>query len=227
MTLEDLGLWLFDAMSRVPGPWLFVSVDKETYDGSLPACALNVEFNVYERYGCPRDVINHLRKQMVAEGYTRHGVYYKRKGSRSSGVNNTTSGNTMLNAASLGYWFERAGVPLEHTASLVQGDDSASVVSSRYESQLRETEGCCKELGLTNKVVYSNDPYDVEFCSKRPYPVAESCPFVFGPMIGRVLAKQGYAMSDYNPAKSRAWLRGVALSLERDVAHIPLLGVLV
>lgn len=226
MTLEGLSEWIWASMQMYTH-CLFVSLDETCWDGTLPPEALGVEVDVYERMGCPASVLSLIRKQGVLSGRTDHGAYFKRQGARATGVNNTSCGNSLLDGMAVALWLSVAKVPPVQVSVLVMGDDVLLITDARYEPALKESARVFKFMGLINKAHYSTDPFDLEFCSKVPYPVEGVPPLMMGPKIGRIIAKTGFCKQDWKPSKLRAWLRGVAVGLDRDVSHIPILRVLV
>lgn len=84
-------------------------------------------------------------------------------------------------------------------------------------------------FGVPFKAKRSQHLHDVTFLSKVFYPAMESGVGIIkpGPKIGRVLVKTFWHVGRLRKAKARAWLRGVAMGLVPDVAHIPILNTIV
>lgn len=226
MTLEGITEWVVRAAMRYAEP-LFVSMDKTSWDGTLPEAALNVEMEIYAKCCCPASVLRLLVKQRELVGHSKHGIKFRRKGARATGVNNTSCGNTLLDGLSVVYWLCHAGVSVLDASVLVMGDDVVVVTQARHEARLRDAESRFTDLGLINKSRYSRSVYDVEFCSKVAYPTADGSGIMFGPKIGRILCKTGMCKLDLSPVKLKRWLRGVVEGIERDVGFIPILRALV
>jgi len=78
-------------------------------------------------------------------------------------------------------------------------------------------------LGFTAKTILHSDPDRVEFCSG--YFWRTDSGRVWGPKVGRVLAKVAWSVNvQHNP---RAWMKGVLVGMSQDSAHIPLLSTYV
>lgn len=98
------------------------------------------------------------------------------------------------------------------------GDDS--VVALKTQVDKAAATEILQRLGFKAKMVVHCDPDFVEFCSGRFWRVSGGR--VWGPKIGRALAKLGYAVSpQHSPDR---WMKGVALGLKQDTNHVPLVS---
>jgi len=125
----------------------------------------------------------------------------------------------------------------------VMGDDTLGMAATAELHELLSNTWFPRACGFRPTPVLC-DRWTATFCSARMWPArfGDYDTVLMGPFIGRVLAKTGHA-KDPVPASSwenpthaatskgllarQAWARGVALGLEKDVAHIPVLRALV
>lgn len=149
-------------------------------------------------------------------------IFQAPAGRQISGSPNTTSRNTKGNIASLVHFF---GEPRLLTgaawAAMVAGDNGTIYTRGTFWRALGSLDGFHRsfhELGLDVDVKVYTNAWDADFCQLRPYPTADGT--VFGPKIGRTLAKFGYVVND-----NEADLRSTVPSLIRDSSHVPVLNV--
>jgi len=228
LNLHTLGQWYDKAFEELSsyGQVAVIDNDISRYDGRISVPALCVEFGVYRAYHCPQDVLDLLEKQKYARGQTAHGVLYHVPGTRQSGVNNTSVGNSIINAAMHAYILHAAGVPNHAWRLIVMGDDCLLLILTKYVPAVMQAfKDYAAPLGMVFKAHASTDLASAQFCSKRPYPTDEGT--VWGLKIGRFLTKQFSSMHAYNYTHGLEWVRGVAKGLAADVQHIPLLRVIV
>lgn len=110
----------------------------------------------------------------------------------------------------------------KYSRFMVLGDDNLMIVPAVL-AQVEPATKFLLDLGLRPELKFSKDVMDVEFCSGRFYPSSRGT--IWGPKIGRVLAKTGWALKPYGRRRTQQWLKGVALGMMNDVAHIPVLRV--
>lgn len=222
VTAEEVGMWYGDQLAKGLEPW---PVDGEVWDASMgPGPHMSLRLDL-EELG-----VNHATRKVLRERgegrecKTRFGIRYRLIDQVCSGDGDTSAGNS---AAHGKMW-----IGLLHDAPearvAINGDNALAMLASRdleyYEDLLsRFTKYGFKFTPETS----SHTQYDAEFCSGRLWKVGPNR-FVYGPKIGRVMAKTFWAIdAPKRPGKRLGWLRGVALGLRRDVAFVPILRTVV
>jgi hypothetical protein len=173
-------------------------------------------------------------------GVTKLRAKYSVDGTVQSGDGDTTGGNTFCHLAMKmrclymiirhvlgisGLISHELVMALPYRA-IVMGDDDAEVSTTQFMGlipRLFERMGTMAGHKLVTEV---RTPYTLEFCSGLFYPF-ENGSHVFGPKVGRVLAKTFYSRTSYNRTKQLRWVRGVCKSLEKASSMVPVLRVIV
>lgn len=111
----------------------------------------------------------------------------------------------------------------KHQISIV-GDDSLVLYQDDFTPQMKqEFTNNIARFGFEaggDKCIVSKDPFDAVYLGQRPYPIAGSDLYAFGPTLGRRLYKHHYMLK---PGDPYAWLTGVAVMEERCFPHVPVL----
>jgi hypothetical protein len=213
--------------SRFKGKAVTFEDDAEVWDGTQNQHAIKTELHIYKLFRPSPTVLRALREQQSLKGQTPHGVKYSTKARRKSGDGNTSCGNSLLNALDHLHAIRKAtGLPLKtilwNMIMFVLGDDNLIITHESFAKNLSGLEPILRRLGLRPKFKQNVDWRVSEYCSGYFYP--SSIGYIYGPKIGRTLTKNAWSkMPEKVPA---AWARAVALGLERDVNHIPILRVL-
>jgi len=115
----------------------------------------------------------------------------------------------------------------ERFSQIVAGDDNlAATTQSQLPYYYKVADEMTERLGLNYEEHIYTSPFDAQFCSGRFWP--SSIGIIFGPKPGRVLAKTFHSKILYHKEKDAvAWVRGVALGMRLDTAHIPILRVVI
>lgn len=232
-TANQLGAMIDDFIDRHREENIvFIEDDASRYDGTLGEGAIGTEQRWF-RVIAPRDVRKALRKQKKTKASTRRRVRFVYKWRRKSGDGNTSGGNGALNGTSHATMLDS---PLYGFSYVVvdyliedSGDDIIIVLVVDEVETLRDCKIQVKDffssLGLVMKTHVYDCRYDMEFCSGRFWPSTKGT--ILGPKIGRVMSKLFHSINIYTPDHGVVWARGVALGLQLDVNHIPILRVLV
>lgn len=218
-----------DRISSLHGTCYTLEDDGDTWDGSLTQPAINTELKIYRQFKPPQHVMEALNKQKLFLTLTnKGGTFAAAKGKRKTGDGNTSCGNSILNALAHVWALKKtSGMTWEqlrqHLIMLVLGDDNLMFVSPYLASFRAPMVDLIKQTGIRPKCKLNVDPQESEFCSGRFYP--SSVGVVFGPKIGRNLIKHGWAR--VQEMASRAWLKGVDLSLLQSWRPIPVLRAII
>jgi len=223
LTAEAIGQWMDIQENR--GLTAHVEADASRFDAAVSIDALNSEFDVYWKLGISYLVLILLCAQLNTRGVTKNGIKYKCTGTRKSGTNNTSVGNSLLNIIMNWYniteardqLFRRCGE--WHPASIiVMGDDivvSTTPMLAEVLFPLMVSNG--KRFGFKVGVKVSPNP---EFCSGCFWPLQSG--YVFGPKPGRLLAKCFFLRSsEMRQHKILNHLKGLAECLMLNVNFIP------
>jgi hypothetical protein len=231
MTANELGQafdYAVEYMITNFGSCVTVEDDGKFWDGTQTEEAIKTENDLYAQHKPPAKVMRALKMQEVCVGATPHGVKYRAKGKRKSGDGNTSCGNSQTNASDHTFGIqETSGHTIEeiqfHVLMFVLGDDNLMFTHIEYHKYIVDSVDVLRRLGLQPKMKLNLDYRLSEYCSGWFWPSDTGT--VFGPKIGRVLMKNAWSRSAERQPES--WSRAVALGLERDTHHIPILRALV
>jgi hypothetical protein len=193
--------------------------DISLFDVSVCKELLNVEYQLFKRWGAPRAVLALVKANMNTRGRTKHGFKYWVKATRKSGDPYTSLGNSLLNGLLHYYIYKiQHGLTTKQTIAelkmIVQGDDNLGAAPRRVDWvpwMLR--------FGFKSEALQRDSIFDAGFCSSRIYPTADG--LVMGPCPGRVLSKLGYFVDKPKDATDKQLLRGTALGLYKQCYFIP------
>jgi hypothetical protein len=222
-TAEGMGSWY--AQATMFYPFVILLGDFSRWDARLGVAAKLTELKVFVSFRPPRRCAHALAQQALTKGVSRAGVTYVVTATQNSGVSNTSCGNTVLNLGSHCEGLERLGVPRDQYMVAGGGDDAIAIVPEYYGKQLVSLVQLFPDYGFVYEQSVTRSIYRAEVYSGRFWPVLGGG-WVYGPKIGRVLAKTFYSLKCYKLERGLAWVRGVALGMMRDVAFIPVLRVL-
>jgi hypothetical protein len=248
-TPEQIGRWFNDNVGNY-GQKRIDEGDHAKYDACFHLDMLRFVLSLYLVLGCGPETARVLVKEFCATTYDRFGTKFKVKGTRKSGSADTGGGNSF--AHGLKHAFCRAvqmpppsfagtdyladasilGRDLPSFEQLVAGDRICVAVcgddnlAHENHGQNNRTAEVMQELGFEFIVVkHANTDmatrYSASYCSGRFYPVADG--HVFGPMIGRVLAKAGYFANVPKNRSALSYVRAQYLSVAQGTYHIPIL----
>jgi hypothetical protein len=222
-TAETLGVWYTTAVTRGLRPW---PTDADMWDASVgpgPHMSEHADLLALGVNEPTRKVLEERRTGRI--GRTKHGVVYRLWWQVCSGDGDTSFGNSLANGK---MWL---GV-LRHlpTAMVaINGDNALPMLPEALDLEdVANIVHSFKLYGFSVRLESdSHTIFDGEICSGRLWALGLD-EYVYGPKIGRVLAKTFWAIDPPRKARlRRAWVRGVALGLRRDTSFIPVLRVVV
>lgn len=223
-TAEALGQLLQSQLDRLQalGRVVLSESDFVRMDAHFKLIAVAIKNAQYDRLGCTKRFRKWIKKQADTVGTTTNGVKYKVPGTVKSGDGDTSSGDAEVNGVLIVIIFMI--VSTLNWFSMVLGDDSAVILLEQDVAKVRKRMDLVYKLsGFVVETIFMTSPYDLEYLSGRFWPTNHG--LVFGPKIGRVLAKTYHSKKDYALNKGLAWVRAVALGLRLDVNFIPILRV--
>jgi len=216
--------------------------DYARYDTTIHERFLNTEAHIYQLAGASRDATNAFAEDTYTEGEDKWGNKYCVAGTRSSGRQNTSCGNSVLqglvktfNICYTHCQLVDADVmdvdPIDILEShkikvFVMGDDGLDIGTS-FLDQVPQVDLNAK-LGLVLELQPHRGPdamMKCSFLSCRLWPVVGGN-WVLAPKIGRVLAKFGYYVNPPPNMDETRLVRADVLSRWNDCSFVPFIGEL-
>jgi hypothetical protein len=217
---ERIGAWRDNFAPLVEaGEAVFGEGDGSGWDRTMEHL-LPVKNQCYADRGAPRIVLEtYERDNTGISGHSTLQVSYRAPAQVTSGAPDTGTGNHINNQASTDWALKQAGVTPYGLITL--GDDNLFCSPSfNVEVYLRSL----RSLGIDPELTLHTGPaWSASFCSGLFWPTPEGS--VWGPKIGRIVAKTTWLIDPGNTLNPTDWLRTVAKGFVRDTAHIPVLRV--
>jgi len=209
MDHNQIGGWMDEAMA-MPGKIHFYERDGKTWDATMRHEHLDMVNHIMRC--CDQELARHNRLCYDTKGrYTHKGssVFYSVIGTRKSGHNDTSSGNSLINAEIA--LAAAVDLGLEHVRIIVMGDDMLMAISdppSNYVESLRKAEAM---YGIRPEAGGFTNPLDTTFISARWYPRYDGT-YAFGPIICRQLIGLFWTIKALSPQQRPKWVSTVARS---------------
>jgi 16S rRNA G966 N2-methylase RsmD len=204
--------------------------DESRFDSHQDSFLINFVHHMYKKFLPVNEAILKVFKSRVigCHGTTPHKVQYKNlNGSRGSGDQDTTLGNSLLLVlrwiyiyrTAFGWRFERP-----HLRCFLLGDDNYTIGPKKdIELFARVTGDISRRLGFTSKSEIKT-PHNASFCSSIFTPVIYKnvATFYLTPSIGNVLCRTFMNVHHlgFSIRKSNAYAKCIFLGLYRDIYHI-------
>lgn len=223
------------ASHRMHDP-VILETDQESFDTTVHVQFLELEAEVFRRYGATDELVHAWTDTTTAPGNTRVGISFTTEGTRRSGDNQTSVGNSMITLfVMLWYMCGRGAVRYNTIRNdikiQVMGDDNHAVIARTLADHINisadDVRAAMAELGLVTKAKIfrgENALWYSSFLSSRFYPAYHTeddgttvAVTTLAPAIGRYV-KYGYYINIPERHKL-ATLRGDALG--RRLAHAP------
>jgi hypothetical protein len=220
---EDLSKWF---MTQMEGKERWYEDDFTLYDSTFSVYCHELVLWLYARCGMKTDLWAWLIRQHQpnAKGYSQYGWEYTVTGTMRSGVADTCLANSLLNYFAHLYCIVQLNPQLtltqimDRVSMAVMGDDNIMMTTAGVVVQ-GSTE-ILKRLGFRSKLKERKTWEDLIYLNMRPYPVEGGVRFA--PLIGRLLARLGYAVEDQPHWPS--YSRGVFEAFLNSCKHVPILG---
>jgi len=230
---EDISDWVHDQCQRLGLDFTTchkIISDQKRQDGHVTRNALEWEIEMFRLLGVDEEILIELKENITTVGFSAHGYYFRKDGTRRTGEPHTSSGNSGMNAP-MNIIMLRDQIPFEVDWSnppfsvMVQGDDILIIVKPDIVQHLDSATSIsiAADMGFLVKFYdITTDMSDLDYCSRYFWPT-DSHPlgYVLAPKIGKVLNKIGYSRTATKCQYARN--RGIALSLYKDVQHVPFL----
>jgi hypothetical protein len=223
MNHSDIGVWMTEAMARFKNP-TFYERDGKSWDASMNEDHHVLKMRAYKCLG--NSVKKAIDKGFKVKGFAKvkggRPFKYSVVGTTKSGHNDTTLGNTIVNAGIALEALVMLGLEAE---MIVAGDDLLVVIEGDYDAEkLAAVEG---GLGIFPEYRKFNDetphPFSVSFISGVFYPGPNG--FQFGPKIGRLLGRLFWTCRPVRRRSVQEWRNGVVLGMQH-IADVPIIRAL-
>jgi len=215
MNAMDLGEWMTDSVRR--GSRWFYERDGAKWDSTMSYTHSDWKLKMYD--AMLPDFADRMAQCVDVRGFGvfREGLLSYRVGATvKSGHNDTSLGNSLINALISVEALLANGLAGD---VIVCGDDSLIALPQRPDvAALMAVE---RECGIVPEARLFDHPSNCTFLSGRWYPNGDS--FVFGPLLGRQIAKLWWTVNPPSWRQREAYLRSVALGLWGVCHGIPVL----
>jgi len=216
MTAVEIGEWMGEVLRE--GAVSFYERDGKNWDSSMQA--QHAEFRQAVYRSVDPELANFAKSCDKVKGFAvfpggvlRYTMNYTVK----SGHNDTTLGNSLINAAITYAAMKRLGIP---GSILVAGDDL--LVAARRPVPLKEMVAAEAEYGITPEARVFDDYERVTFISGMWTSDGDIIGFV--PLPGRLFARLWWTVKPPALRKQKAYLRGVARGLLPAAGELPVVG---
>lgn len=217
LTSDDLGRWFDLVHHRYQKPFWY-----ERDGASWDARQQHRHFELkYAMCASLEQLVAFMRECSVVKGVAITGkdpwsnvVRYALDGTVKSGHNDTSFGNSMINAFILLEAFVTLGV---ECSILVMGDDC--LVATAHDFDCERVVALEASCGIEPEARKFSCGYDVSFASGIWYPTA--CGHVFGPKVGRLLARLGSTTATLGN-NTEQWIKSVVSGLWPVVGGLPI-----
>lgn len=216
MNASDLGAWMRDVLADYGDPW-FYERDGKNWDSTMQREHLAVRLAAYDVAG--QDFLGFVRAGFSVRARDPRGAFrYTLEGTVKSGHNDTTLGNSLVNAviAAIGLLDMRLRGDI-----IVAGDDLLTVVEGDFdEHALAGVEAAC---GIKPEYRKFSSPCDVSFISGIWFPLPAG-QWLFTPKPGRLLSRLFWTV--HPPADKRAaeYRNGIVAGLRGTCGAMPVVG---
>jgi hypothetical protein len=219
MRASEIAAWMQKAVDG--GARWFYERDGKNWDSSMQAQHSAFRIRIYALFD--HELAKFAQKCLRVRGFAAFpgGVLrYVMEHTVKSGHNDTTIGNSLINAAIAYAALKRAHV---RASIIVAGDDL--LVASYDPISCNEIMSFEREYGITPEARVFENPWEVTFISGMW--VNDGSQFAFVPMIGRLFARLWWTVKPPSRREHNRYLRGVARGLAPAIGTLPLARLLV
>jgi hypothetical protein len=218
MNAKELGLWMERALGRCRGKYHIFESDGKTWDGMLSRAHHDLKMFCYSFMDDDfRDFVEQGFDVGGLGRYNEGRLKYRLRGTIKSGHNDTTLGNSLVNA---GVAYESmVGMGLNGSI-LVAGDDLIIVVDGDFDEH--ELARRCASHGIMPEYRKFDDVQDITFISGMWFPTKDG--LVFTPKPGRLLARLFWTTKPPAKRKRQLYNDSIALGLMPVCGGLPVIG---
>jgi hypothetical protein len=234
MSADDINSWVNSTCDRFQDP-VFICTDFSKFDCTQGKTLIKNELEWLSSLGASTEIPGWTHYKKVKLQTKAYGKYYAYSvdGTRKSGENETSLGNTRWSGLTLMFAARRFAedTSIDCYASMVMGDDTITIIDGSVLNPLDvivAIEEASNTFGFDLKASFSRNPIDVDFLSMRFYPTENG--ICVGKMVQRNLCKMGCIQDNgksFRPDELRSILRSNLLSSLPTTNHVPFLRVYV
>ncbi len=221
MNHRDLGDWLRDSLQRFPNAY-FYERDGKNWDATMQKQHFDLKCRAFSIAG--DKFLAFIRACFDVRGTAKNlrggdRVRYSLKGTVKSGHNDTSSGNSLINAMIIYEAMRLLGLK---GRIIVNGDDCLVVIDRCVgKEQLMNLE---KALGIVPEARIFKRWQDVSFLSGVWAPTGDDLhPFAFIPKPGRLLARCFWSVQVMSKNQMRTWAHDVASCILVGSRNVPVI----
>lgn len=227
----EVGDWLRFAINKIKEKWqvkdlIFIENDFSQFDSSVHKRWTTWENKIIQYLLPLGDSKEHdtFRKYLKGQGVTKghskdRTINYGVDGTRKSGDNNTSIGNSLINLNM--QLFAYKGTKF---CVIFLGDDSLTLMSKK-ELDIDKSKHIFNQLGFDAKIKVSDNIFNVEFCSSTFWPLKNGS-YILLPKFGRFLVKHGVTFSIVGYNNPCGYLKELACAY-RHLINFPFFGTLI
>lgn len=215
LNADALGEWMRLCVEENANPH-FYERDGKNWDSTMQWEHLRLRLNAYAPAG--PDFCEFVRAGYKAQGRDPRGALrYKLRGTVKSGHNDTTLGNSLVNAMISATAMLRCGLTGD---IIVAGDDLLTVVSGDFdEHALAQAE---RAMGISPEYRKFLSVNDVSFISGVWFQVGSE--YFFTPKPGRLLARLFWTTHPPPPKRMQEYRNGIVAGLRPTCGDMPVIG---
>jgi hypothetical protein len=223
MNQQSLGDWMTETLKC----WscVFYERDGKNWDATMGRAHHQLKMSIYELIGDDQFLCRLIDAGFVCKGTVpvrdQEPLRYTLCGTTKSGHNDTSIGNSIVNAAIMYLMFLRRGY---RGRIIVAGDDALGAIFLQPSTRRPVLEDLVKietEYGITPEAGLFQSPYSVTFLSGCWYPSPHG--FVFGPRPGRLLARLNWTVHNIPKRAMENYKRCVSASFGEFGQRCPIL----
>jgi hypothetical protein len=231
MNRAQVGEWFDDAVKLVGDDGVVYWSDFEKFDKHYTRLHLQIQHKFMQMLVyCNKNMLRMLEQTIMTRGFMPHGTFYQIDGTRKSGFQDTTVGNTIMNGtAQLFMLIDALKITkieqlLDLKVRMILLGDDAYIVTSKKIAQKLLYSNAMSKMGWSVKCGVTQF-HEATFCSSTFVPSRNGS--VLTGLPGRVLTKTFFAKKVLRTeALQKLYVFEVALGLLSEHRHNPIMRVL-
>lgn len=219
MTNEDLSRWMFDTLQRTPN-CSFYERDGANWDSTMGRTHHDLKYFIYSYFD--RELTEYMRQCEVVRGTIKtpqHKFKYRANGTTKSGHNDTSLGNSIVNAGIAIVAMRKLNLT---GRILVMGDDLLIAVNGEFDQH--ELASLESRLGITPEYNKFTSWQHVSFISGVWYPSNNQYGFVFAPRISSILDKLFWTVQPVRPKLEAGVKMGIIKCVQCFMQDFPIVS---
>lgn len=215
LNASSLGKWMEDVLSDIPNP-MFYERDGKNWDSTMQRPHMDVRLAAYDVGGA--EFVAFVSAGFEVTGTCQgSALKYKLTGTVKSGHNDTTLGNSLVNAFIAALSMAKCGLRGD---IIVAGDDLLSVVDGDFDEHALA--GVERDFGIVPEYRKFDNVLDVSFISGVWFRCNTG--FIFAPKPGRLLARLFWTTKPPPPKRYAQYCNGIVAGLRPTCSAMPIIG---